>query len=128
VRLDAALGVPRTAASASAAPTAVSLFSGAGGMCRGFSEAGFRILVAVERDASACATYRANHPGTPLYEGDIAGFLASSQTRHRAEFGLYDVDVVFGGPPCQGFSDIGVNQLGNGAHPQPRCRRKPSES
>ena len=106
MRLEAALDAPRTAAPA--APTAVSLFSGAGGMCRGFTEAGFRILVAVERDASACTTYRANHPSTPLHEGDIAGFLASSHTRHRAAFELDDVDVVFGGPPCQGFSQIGL--------------------
>ena len=108
MRLDAALGAPRATAPAITAPTAVSLFSGAGGMCRGFSEAGFRILIAVELDASACATYRENHPSTPLFEGDIAGFLASSHTRHRATFGLDGVDVVFGGPPCQGFSQIGL--------------------
>ena len=107
MRLDAALGAPRASASAPTAPTAVSLFSGAGGMCLGFSQAGFRILVAVERDGPACVTYRENHPGTPLYKGDVRGFLASSRTRHRQAFGLDDVDIVFGGPPCQGFSDIG---------------------
>ena len=107
MRLDAARLQPRAAAPSLAAPTAVSLFSGAGGMCLGFSQAGFRILVAVERDGPACITYRENHPGTPLHKGDVRGFLSSSQTRHREAFGLNDVDVVFGGPPCQGFSSIG---------------------
>ncbi len=79
---------------------AVSLFSGAGGMEVGFKDAGFEIMAANEIDKHACDTFRANHPGTVLFEGDI--------DECRTEFSTFrEVDVVFGGPPCQGFSIAG---------------------
>lgn len=79
---------------------AVSLFSGAGGMDVGFKNAGFDIVAASELDAYACATFRANHQGTVLYEGDITENLEKIAT-------IKNVDVIFGGPPCQGFSVAG---------------------
>ena len=76
---------------------AISLFSGAGGMDVGFKKAGFDIATAIDLDKHACGTFRANHPETNLVEGDIA--------ECQEELLAYDpVDVVFGGPPCQGFS------------------------
>ncbi len=79
---------------------AVSLFSGAGGMDVGFRQAGFTIVAANETDTYACQTFRANHGGTTLYEGDVA--------KHMDALGsLADIDLVFGGPPCQGFSVAG---------------------
>lgn len=79
---------------------AVSLFSGAGGMDVGFKQAGFTVVAANEMDTYACQTFKANHAGTVLYEGDIA--------RHMDALGsLTDIDLVFGGPPCQGFSVAG---------------------
>ena len=79
---------------------AISLFSGAGGMDVGFKAAGFDVIVANEMDKHACDTFRANHHETTLIEGDIdtCGEQLHSYT---------GVDVVFGGPPCQGFSVAG---------------------
>ncbi|MCU7814300.1 MAG: DNA cytosine methyltransferase [Candidatus Thiodiazotropha sp. (ex Rostrolucina anterorostrata)] len=79
---------------------AISLFSGAGGMDVGFRKAGFQIIAANEMDKHACDTFRANHPDTVLYEGDI------DEIKH--ELSKFEgIDVVFGGPPCQGFSVAG---------------------
>ena len=79
---------------------AVSLFSGAGGMDVGFKATGFTVVAANEIDKSACMTFRANHPTTQLIEGDI--------DLHLSALGSFNnIDVVFGGPPCQGFSVAG---------------------
>ncbi len=91
-------------------PTAVSLFSGCGGFCEGIEQSGFTVRVAVEIDKFACETYRHNFPRTPLFEGDVHDFL-SPNSDHIAEYNLKDVDLVFGGPPCQGFSQIGERRL-----------------
>ena len=79
--------------------SAISLFSGAGGMDVGFTRAGFKILWANDFDPIACETYRKNHSST-IECGDINSFL-SDLRRFKG------VDVVFGGPPCQGFSVAG---------------------
>ena len=80
--------------------TAVSLFSGAGGMDVGFKKAGFNVLAANELDAYACDTYAANHPDSILFRGDI-----NTHAENLANYA--GVDLVFGGPPCQGFSVAG---------------------
>lgn len=79
---------------------AISLFSGAGGMDIGFKRAGFDVIAANEVDSYACQTFRVNHPETVLYEGNIHAYLDSLG-------GFENIDVVFGGPPCQGFSVAG---------------------
>ena len=79
--------------------SAVSLFSGAGGMDQGFKEAGILPLFANDLDTDACSTYRLNH-GSHIVEGDLRGFLPELR-QYRG------VDFVFGGPPCQGFSVAG---------------------
>ncbi|MFC3594195.1 DNA cytosine methyltransferase [Novosphingobium piscinae] len=91
--------------------TAVSLFSGCGGFCEGIELAGFDVKVAVEWDRFSCETYRFNFPKTPLFEGDIHDFLPRHGEDHRAKYKLNNVDLVFGGPPCQGFSQIGPRDL-----------------
>lgn len=50
----------------------ISLFSGAGGMDIGFTEAGFKTVIAVEEDPSCCNTLRLNNPGLSVIEGDIS--------------------------------------------------------
>ncbi|MGR9241363.1 DNA cytosine methyltransferase [Rhizobium leguminosarum] len=83
---------------------AISLFSGAGGMDIGFARAGFQTLLACELDKDACETFNANlhavgHLGNRIQPTSIVDLdLQNLPT---------DVDVVFGGPPCQGFSVAG---------------------
>lgn len=91
-------------------PSAVSLFSGCGGFCEGIEQSGFSVQVAVELDKFACETYRHNFPRTPLFAGDIHDFLAANST-HASDYHLEKIDLVFGGPPCQGFSQIGKRRL-----------------
>src|SRR5205814_620148 len=91
-------------------PRAVSLFSGCGGFCEGIELAGFDIATAIELDKFAAETYRYNFPKVPLIQGDVSDFLKGEDgQRQRKEFA--GVDLVFGGPPCQGFSQIGTRDL-----------------
>ena len=82
--------------------SAVDLFSGCGGLTLGLKRAGFTVLAAVENDALACSTYRANHPSVTLIERDIRG--VAGQEIIDAASGK--VDLIAGCPPCQGFSSI----------------------
>ena len=69
----------------------------------GFKSAGFDIVGANELDKYACQTYESNHPKSELIQGDID--LSIDKLRRFS-----GVDVVFGGPPCQGFSVAGKNE------------------
>lgn len=90
--------------------TTVDLFSGAGGLALGFAWAGFETLAAVDHDRSALATYANNDPrdditvGADLAAPDQLGAVLR-EIEHRA--GDNGVDVLVGGPPCQGFSTAG---------------------
>lgn len=92
---------------------AVSLFSGAGGFCEGVRLAGWRVVCAVEADAQACLTHAANFGDVALFRGDIARFLLDPQPGVPSvdELDAQEIDVVYGGPPCQGFSQIGPRDL-----------------
>lgn len=79
--------------------TAISLFSGAGGMDVGFANAGFDILWANDYDPAACKTYSLNH-SSQVVCGDV-----NDHWNALADF--KGIDVLFGGPPCQGFSVAG---------------------
>jgi len=85
-------------------PTYIDLFAGSGGFSLGFDRAGFENLLAVEYDPVICKTYRHNFPTHNLLEIDITKL--SNEQIMESIGGRY-VDVVIGGPPCQGFSMAG---------------------
>lgn len=93
--------------------TAISLFSGAGGMDIGVQQAGFQILSCLDSDKNCCETLRENiaREGrkTLVYEGDIREFTPE-QILHDLGYNSGEVDLLFGGPPCQAFSQIGKQQ------------------
>jgi DNA (cytosine-5)-methyltransferase 1 len=82
---------------------AADLFSGAGGLSLGFQQAGFRIAFANDINSEYACTYKQNHPETKFFEGSIEDLTARAIFRAT---GLHktDLDVLIGGPPCQGFS------------------------
>ncbi|MDY6785460.1 MAG: DNA cytosine methyltransferase [Cyanobacteriota bacterium] len=88
-------------------PVAVDLFAGAGGFSLGVEQAGFDVAIAVENDPVHAAVYRFNFPQTRVLCVDIAT-LQASQLR---AFLNQDIDLLFGGPPCQGFSIAGKHDL-----------------
>lgn len=83
-------------------PTLIDLFSGSGGMTIGFAHEGFQPILAVEWDRAAAATYAANFGEEHTIAGDIA--LVEEKSIPLA-------DIIIGGPPCQGFSNLGLKSL-----------------
>ncbi len=91
-------------------PTAIDLFSGAGGLSLGFEQAGFDVVAAVEIDPVHAAVHRYNFPRCAVIPRSVIG-LTGDEIRAAARLGRRRVDVVFGGAPCQGFSLIGHRAL-----------------
>lgn len=83
----------------------IDLFCGCGGLSKGFEEAGYKVLVGVDVEQSALNTFEKNHDGAIGINLDLSvpeSFDIINQT-----IGTKKVDVIIGGPPCQGFSLTG---------------------
>lgn len=80
-------------------PIGVDIFSGAGGLSLGAEMAGVQVRFAVEKDKSAALTYQYNHTETIVIQDDIHNINPLQYLGERN-----DTLIVFGGPPCQGFS------------------------
>jgi len=94
------------------APTVVDLFAGAGGLSEGFTQAGFRVVLALDQDPAAARTYWLNHPALPddrLLTRDIKDIRLGEL---RKLVGRRPLDVLAGAPPCQGFSHAGFRSKG----------------
>ncbi len=81
----------------------IDLFAGAGGLSDGLSEAGFAGLYANEIKSQYAETYALNHPETIIDQRDIRKVNAKI-IRHRLGLSKGKLDLIAGGPPCQGFS------------------------
>lgn len=93
---------PHTSQARPPAHPVIDLFAGCGGLSQGFRETGlFTPVSAVEKDLYAAATYAANFGEQHVHWGDIEGWLQGD---------LPEADVVIGGPPCQGFSNLGAKR------------------
>ena len=84
--------------------TAVELFAGAGGLSIGLERAGIHVVIANEIMPDFAATLAANHRDTHVINEDIHKIDFRAELK---KLGLETVDVLSGGPPCQGFSTIG---------------------
>ncbi len=91
--------------------TCLDLFSGAGGLSRGFYDAGYEVVLGVDFDEAALKTFQENHGQAQAMQLDlfhhenidkIESFLLEQQI---------ELDVLVGGPPCQGFSIAGPRDM-----------------
>ncbi|HEN9519637.1 TPA: DNA cytosine methyltransferase [Acinetobacter baumannii] len=88
------------------------LFSGAGGMAEGFLQAGFDIPFASDRSPQAALTYEYRHREQLGYKldyfcGDVQELAEEKKLREFLGKEFFNIDVICGGPPCQGFSMAG---------------------
>ena len=86
----------------------IDLFCGAGGLSYGFELAGFNVLVGIDNDKAALETFEMNHKGSKSIYGDITQI---SYDDIKNVIGNTDVDVIVGGPPCQGMSLTGPRKF-----------------
>lgn len=82
----------------------VDLFSGAGGFTIGFAKADYNILLSTDFDIDCSCAHRHNMPSIPFLQSDIKDITENT----LKEFSVENVDLLIGGPPCQGFSTIGA--------------------
>lgn len=85
------------------------LFCGAGGLSYGFESAGFDILVGIDNDAKALKTFELNHKGSKSICGDITQITYDEHIKPL--LGGKQIDVIIGGPPCQGMSLSGPRKF-----------------
>lgn len=91
-------------------PIAIDLFAGAGGLTLGFEMAGFSVKAAVESDEIASEAHKRNFPECEVFNEDIQN-LSGKDLLDFLKLKQGDVDVIIGGPPCQGFSLAGKRAL-----------------
>ncbi|WP_035288060.1 DNA cytosine methyltransferase [Clostridium sp. KNHs214] len=90
----------------------IDLFSGCGGISEGFRQTGKICVVgAIDSDDKACETFAKNFPDANVINGDITEIDVEKT-------GFSDIDIIVGGPPCQGFS--GLNRWDKNAQDDPR--------
>lgn len=90
--------------------TVVDLFCGAGGLSKGFLDAGFDVVLGVDFDAPALQTFEANHGEAKAMKLDLFDHNNINEIKKYLEERKIKLDVLVGGPPCQGFSLAGKRE------------------
>ena len=85
-------------------PIAVELFSGAGGLSIGLEKAGFQVVLTNELEKDFARSFKLNHPHTKMICDDIHNIDFCVEVQ---KLNVGKIDLVSGGPPCQGFSTVG---------------------
>ncbi len=91
-------------------PKAIDLFAGAGGLSLGAARAGLRVAAAVEWDKHAMATHTKNFPESKHICQDV-GAMTGDSLLQLAGLRVGELDALIGGPPCQGFSTMGLRDV-----------------
>lgn len=78
------------------------LFCGCGGLSKGFEDAGFNVILGVDNDDAALNTFKKNHHNSKVLNGDLSDIETVNVIKDMVQ--NKTVDVIVGGPPCQGFS------------------------
>ena len=91
--------------------TCVDLFSGAGGLSRGFYDAGYDIVLGVDFDEAALRTFKENHGSAEAMKLDLFNHDNIDVIVDYLEERNIKLDVLVGGPPCQGFSIAGPRDM-----------------
>lgn len=86
------------------------LFSGAGGLSRGFMDAGFNVVLGVDFDDAALKTFQENHGHAEIMKLDLFDHNNINKIVEYLEEKQINLDVLVGGPPCQGFSLAGKRE------------------
>lgn len=86
----------------------IDLFSGCGGLSHGLEMSGHKCLLGVDANKEAIQTFAANHPHADVYLGDIKKL---SDKKLKELLKGEKIDMVVGGPPCQGFSTVGRGEV-----------------
>tara|TARA_B110000444_G_C18834597_1_gene595223 strand:- start:1576 stop:2652 length:1077 start_codon:yes stop_codon:yes gene_type:complete len=85
----------------------IDLFSGAGGLSLGLSFSGFESVIAVEIEKDFAETFKINHPKTMVLQKSISDVNFKTLLK---KLKINQIDLLCGGPPCQGFSTVGKKQ------------------
>lgn len=88
---------------------AIDLFCGCGGLSYGFERAGYNILLGIDNDKKALETFELNHKGSKSICGDITEVTYEKDIKPL--IGDKKIDVIIGGPPCQGMSLSGPRKF-----------------
>jgi DNA (cytosine-5)-methyltransferase 1 len=86
----------------------IDLFSGCGGLSCGFLMAGYKVLLGIDSDEAALKTFKFNHPNAEIFSADI-NTIGKKDILEKVK--SVEIDVVIGGPPCQGFSLSGPRRF-----------------
>ena len=90
--------------------TVIDLFSGAGGLSRGFYDAGYNVVIGVDFDKAALQTFEHNHGDAKALQLDLFNLDNVKVLKDSFNSKYSELDVLVGGPPCQGFSLAGKRE------------------